>query len=56
MYLTTDKKKEIFGQYGKNELDTGSAERTSCIVHFQDQPPDRPSEGKTRKTTAPAVH
>ncbi len=26
MYLTTEKKREIFGKYGKSETDTGSAE------------------------------
>ncbi|MCF8359673.1 MAG: 30S ribosomal protein S15 [Prolixibacteraceae bacterium] len=26
MYLTSDKKKEIFAKHGKNETDTGSAE------------------------------
>tara|TARA_B110000285_G_C14601396_1_gene370825 strand:+ start:124 stop:393 length:270 start_codon:yes stop_codon:yes gene_type:complete len=26
MYLTTDKKKEIFAKHGKNDADTGSAE------------------------------
>lgn len=26
MYLTSEKKKEFFGQFGKNEQDTGSAE------------------------------
>ena len=31
MYLTTDKKKEIFKQYGKSEADTGSAEGQIAI-------------------------
>ncbi len=35
MYLTTDKKKEIFGQYGKNELDTGSAEGQVALFTFR---------------------
>ncbi|RPI44676.1 MAG: 30S ribosomal protein S15 [Bacteroidetes bacterium] len=31
MYLTTEKKKEIFKQYGKSEADTGSAEAQIAI-------------------------
>ena len=31
MYLTTEKKKEIFKKYGKNEADTGSAEAQIAI-------------------------
>ena len=31
MYLTTEKKKEIFKKYGKNEADTGSAEGQIAI-------------------------
>ncbi len=31
MYLTTEKKKEIFKQYGKSEADTGSAEGQIAI-------------------------
>jgi small subunit ribosomal protein S15 len=35
MYLTTDKKKEIFGQFGKNEKDTGSAEGQVALFTFR---------------------
>jgi len=31
MYLTTEKKKDIFKQYGKSEVDTGSAEGQIAI-------------------------
>lgn len=31
MYLTTEKKKEIFKKYGKSETDTGSAEAQIAI-------------------------
>ncbi len=31
MYLTTEKKKEIFKKYGKSEVDTGSAEAQIAI-------------------------
>ena len=31
MYLTTEKKKDIFKQYGKSEADTGSAEGQIAI-------------------------
>ncbi|MFO7932777.1 MAG: 30S ribosomal protein S15 [Bacteroidales bacterium] len=31
MYLTTEKKKEIFRKYGKSEADTGSAEAQIAI-------------------------
>jgi len=31
MYLTTEKKKEIFKKYGKSEADTGSAEAQIAI-------------------------
>ena len=31
MYLTTEKKKEIFKEYGKSEADTGSAEGQIAI-------------------------
>jgi small subunit ribosomal protein S15 len=35
MYLTTEKKKEIFGQYGKSEQDTGSAEGQIALFTFR---------------------
>ena len=35
MYLTTDKKKEIFGQHGKNEQDTGSAEGQVALFTYR---------------------
>lgn len=35
MYLTTEKKQEIFGQYGKNEKDTGSAEGQIALFTFR---------------------
>ncbi|HNZ70109.1 MAG: 30S ribosomal protein S15 [Prolixibacteraceae bacterium] len=35
MYLSTEKKKEIFGQYGKNEQDTGSAEGQVALFTYR---------------------
>lgn len=35
MYLTTEKKKEIFGQFGKSEQDTGSAEGQIALFTFR---------------------
>jgi len=35
MYLTSDKKKEIFAQHGKNEQDTGSAEGQIALFTFR---------------------
>ena len=35
MYLTTEKKQEIFGQYGKNEKDTGSTEGQVALFTFR---------------------
>ena len=35
MYLTTEKKKEIFGRHGKNEQDTGSAEGQVALFTFR---------------------
>ena len=35
MYLTTEKKKEIFGQYSKNEKDTGSAEGQVALFTYR---------------------
>jgi len=35
MYLTTDKKKEIFKEYGKSEFDTGSAEGQIALFTFR---------------------
>ncbi len=37
MYLTADKKKEIFAQYGKNEADTGSTESQIALFTFRIQ-------------------
>lgn len=37
MYLTSEKKREIFGQYGKNEKDTGSAEGQIALFTFRIQ-------------------
>ena len=36
MYLSKEKKVEIFGQYGKAQKaeDTGSAEKPDCIVYL----------------------
>ena len=35
MYLTTEKKKEIFLQHGKNEQDTGSTEGQVALFTFR---------------------
>lgn len=35
MYLTTEKKKEIFKEYGKSEFDTGSAEGQLALFTFR---------------------
>lgn len=35
MYLSVEKKKEIFGKYGKDELDTGSAEGQIALFTFR---------------------
>ena len=35
MYLTTDKKKEIFGKHGKSDADTGSAEGQVALFTFR---------------------
>ncbi|MBE0651731.1 MAG: 30S ribosomal protein S15 [Bacteroidales bacterium] len=35
MYLSVEKKKEILGQYGKNEFDTGSAEGQIALFTFR---------------------
>lgn len=35
MYLTTDKKKEIFGKHGKSETDTGSAEGQVALFTYR---------------------
>ncbi|MEM7161866.1 MAG: 30S ribosomal protein S15 [Bacteroidota bacterium] len=35
MYLTTEKKKEIFAKYGKGENDTGSAEGQIALFTFR---------------------
>jgi len=35
MYLTTDKKKEIFKDHGKSELDSGSAEGQVALFTFR---------------------
>lgn len=35
MYLTLEKKKEIFGQHGKNEQDTGSPEGQVALFTFR---------------------
>ncbi|MBO5839312.1 MAG: 30S ribosomal protein S15 [Bacteroidales bacterium] len=37
MYLTADKKKEIFAQYGKSEADTGSTESQVALFTFRIQ-------------------
>ena len=37
MYLTADKKKEIFAQYGKSEADTGSTESQIALFTFRIQ-------------------
>ena len=34
MYLTTDKKKEIFAKHGKSDADTGSAEGQVALFTF----------------------
>jgi small subunit ribosomal protein S15 len=35
MYLTAEKKQEIFGQYGKSKTDTGSAEAQIALFSFR---------------------
>ena len=35
MYLTTDKKKEIFNQYGESEMNTGSAEGQIALFSYR---------------------
>jgi small subunit ribosomal protein S15 len=35
MYLTAEKKQEIFGQYGKSKTDTGSAESQVALFSFR---------------------
>lgn len=37
MYLTSEKKKEIFGKFAKNEKDTGSAEGQIALFTFRIQ-------------------
>jgi len=37
MYLTTEKKKEIFTQYGKNDVDTGNSEGQIALFTFRIQ-------------------
>jgi small subunit ribosomal protein S15 len=37
MYLTTEKKREIFKQYGKNDVDTGTAEGQIALFTFRIQ-------------------
>ena len=35
MYLSADKKQEIFGQYGKSNTDTGSAESQIALFSYR---------------------
>jgi small subunit ribosomal protein S15 len=35
MYLTTEKKQEIFGKYGKSNTDTGSPESQIALFSFR---------------------
>jgi small subunit ribosomal protein S15 len=35
MYLTSDKKKEIFAKYGKSDTDTGSTEGQIALFSFR---------------------
>jgi small subunit ribosomal protein S15 len=35
MYLTNEKKEEIFGQYGKDKVDTGSAESQIALFTYR---------------------
>jgi len=35
MYLTTDKKKEIFNQYGESDMNTGSAEGQIALFSYR---------------------
>jgi small subunit ribosomal protein S15 len=35
MYLTSEKKQELFGTYGKNDKDTGSAEGQIALFTFR---------------------
>ena len=54
MYLTQDKKKEIFAQHGKDEQDTGSAEGqialfTHRIIHLTDHLKSNKKDVSTRR-------
>ncbi|MCF8223162.1 MAG: 30S ribosomal protein S15 [Bacteroidales bacterium] len=35
MYLTTDKKQELFNQFGESEMDTGSAEGQIALFSYR---------------------
>lgn len=58
MYLTKEKKQEIFGQYGKSNTDTGSAEsqialfsyRIACLTeHLKSNPKDKSTSYAMKK-------
>lgn len=55
MYLTTDKKKDIFKDYGKSEFDTGSAEGqialfTHRIKYLTDHLKENKKDNQTRRS------
>ncbi len=55
MYLTTDKKQEIYKEYGKSEFDTGSAEGqialfTFRIKHLTEHLKPRKKDNQTRRS------
>ena len=54
MYLSTEKKKEIFAKYGKSETDTGSTEGqialfTYRIAHLSEHLKNNPKDYNTEK-------
>lgn len=55
MYLTTEKKKDIFKDYGKSEFDTGSTEGqvalfTHRIKHLTDHLKNNKKDNQTRRS------
>ena len=55
MYLTTDKKKDLFKEYGKSEFDTGSAEGqialfTHRIKFLTDHLKENKKDNQTRRS------
>lgn len=55
MYLTKEKKQEIFKEYGKSEFDTGTAEGqialfTQRIKHLTDHLKENKKDNQTRRS------